>query len=243
MSSVFAKYFMLHRSLCGPFRVPVRTGFILGENKMGRPINKKFIGDGVGKIEVTNVQFADTTEAVAEAHIVNQRSSHKFTVSDGVKTEVCTLVNKLPSALAPSEFCIEVVDTTGAVTQVTRLHNRTFQLEDGTVANAPWANAAAGTATTTELAITGASQAATCVILLADTTGLTNGDIVSIKDVVGMVELNIDTGYTLANIVTNTSAELVGINSTGYTLYTSGGVLTSAPTVSAGGIVVDRQSA
>jgi len=211
---------------------------------MGRPINKKHIGDGAGKIEVTEVKFASGSTNVAEAHIVNQRSSKKFTISDGTSTEVCTLVNKAPGALGNSEFCIEVVDTAGAVTQVTKLMNRTVQLEgypDATATTATWSHNPDGTVTTTELAITGASQAATCVILLADTTGLANGDEVSISGVGGMVELNVDTGFTLANIVTNTSAELVGTDSTAYTLYTSGGTLTKA-SVTAGGVVVDRQT-
>ena len=61
---------------------------------MGRPINKKHIGDGAGKLQVTAVKFAAGGEITTESHIVSQRSTNKFIVTDGAKTETCTLVNK-----------------------------------------------------------------------------------------------------------------------------------------------------
>ena len=206
---------------------------------MGRPINKKHIGDGTGKIQVTAVRFAAGAEiaAATESHIVSQRSTNKFNVTDGTKTEVCTLVNKTPGALAASEFCINVADSAGVTKQVTKLRNRTMQVE-GT-ANAKWARSATGTSTAVEKAITGAT-AANPVVITSNGHGLANGTKVSIRGVVGMVELNIETAYTVAATATNTFA-LAGVDGSGFTGYTSGGVATAAATT-AGSIVVDAQA-
>ena len=206
---------------------------------MGRPINKKHIGDGTGKIQVTAVRFAAGAEiaAATESHIVSQRSTNKFNVTDGTKTEVCTLVNKSPGALAASEFCINVADSAGVTKQVTKLRNRTMQVE-GT-ANAKWARSATGTSSAVEKAITGAT-AANPVVITSNGHGLANGTKVSIRGVVGMVELNIETAYTVAATATNTFA-LAGVDGSGFTGYTSGGVATAAATT-AGSIVVDAQA-
>jgi hypothetical protein len=55
-----------------------------------------------------------------------------------------------------------------------------------------------------------------------------------------MVELNLETAYTVAGKTTN-GFQLSGINSTGFTGYTSGGVATKAATET-GGVVVDAQA-
>jgi hypothetical protein len=55
-----------------------------------------------------------------------------------------------------------------------------------------------------------------------------------------MVELNIETAYTVAATATNTFA-LAGVDGSGFTGYTSGGVATAAATT-AGSIVVDAQA-
>ena len=206
---------------------------------MGRPINKKHIGDGAGKIQVTAVRFAAGAEIASnyESHIISQRSTKKFKVTDGTKTEVCTLVNKTPGSLAASEFCINVADSAGVTKQVTKLRNRTMQIEGN--ANAKWARTATGTSAAVEKAITGAT-AANPVVITSNGHGLANGTKVSIRGVIGMVELNIATAYTVASTATNTF-ELTGINGTGFTAYGSGGVATVAATES-GGIVVDAQA-
>jgi hypothetical protein len=206
---------------------------------MGRPINKKHIGDGTGKIQVTAVRFAAGAEiaAATESHIVSQRSTNKFNVTDGTKTEVCTLVNKTPGALAASEFCINVADSAGVTKQVTKLRNRTMQVEGNS--SAKWARSATGTSTAVEKPITGAT-AANPVVITSNGHGLANGTKVSIRGVVGMVELNIETAYTVAATATNTFA-LAGVDGSGFTGYTSGGVATAAATT-AGSIVVDAQA-
>ena len=204
---------------------------------MGRPINKKHIGDGAGKIQVTAVKFAAGGEITTESHIVNQRSANKFTVTDGSKTEVCTLVNKSIGGLGASEFCINVTDSDGVTKQVTKMFNRKMQLEGAT--RHKWARNAAGASTAVEKVISGAT-AADPVVITATGHGFSNGDKISIRGVVGMVELNTETAYTLANVATNTF-ELSGVDSSGFTAYGSAGVATKAA-AEAGGIVVDAQA-
>ena len=204
---------------------------------MGRPINKKHIGDGAGKIQVTAVKFAAGGEITTEAHIISQRSTNKFKVTDGSKTEVVTLVNKSIGGLGAGEFCINVADSDGVTKQVTKLMNRKMQLEGAS--NHKWARSSTGTSTAVEKVISGATAANPCVIT-ATGHGFSNGDKVSIRGVVGMVELNLETAYTVANKATNTF-QLLGVNSTGFTGYTSGGVATKAAAES-GGIVIDAQA-
>jgi hypothetical protein len=204
---------------------------------MGRPINKKHIGDGAGKIQVTAVKFAAGGEITTESHIVNQRSGSKFTVTDGAKTEVCTLVNKSIGGLAASEFCINVTDSDGVTKQITKMYNRKMQLE-GTTRH-KWARSATGTSSAVEKVISGATQADPCVIT-ATGHGFSNGDKISIRGVVGMVELNTETAYTVAGKTTN-AFQLAGVDSTGFTAYGSVGLATKAAAES-GGIVVDAQA-
>ena len=75
-----------------------------------------------------------------------------------------------------------------------------------------------------DLTITGITQANPAVVT-STSHGLSNGDQVYITEVVGMTEINSATvPYTVANVTTNTF-ELSGIDSTGYTAYSSAGVV------------------
>ena len=101
---------------------------------MGRPINKRKIGQGAGKIEVSRYFFTGASEVASiatEAWIVNQRSSRKYTVSDGTTTEVLTLVNQGAGDLSAGEFAIDAILDDSTVVQVTKLHNRTISVEAG----------------------------------------------------------------------------------------------------------------
>jgi len=73
---------------------------------------------------------------------------------------------------------------------------------------------------TVSKAITGATQANPCVIT-STAHGLSNGQIVTIKSVGGMTEIN-DRQFQIANVTANTF-ELSGEDSTSHTAYTSGG--------------------
>ena len=81
---------------------------------MGRPIQKRRIGNQPGRIAVTNVKFADNTtyadnENGVRVYIERQRSTKRFLIktSDGLYSEVCKLVGKAP-ALVAGTFSIAV---------------------------------------------------------------------------------------------------------------------------------------
>jgi len=202
---------------------------------MGRPINKKHIGDGAGKIQVTAMRFAAGSEIITEGHIISQRSSTKFNVTDGSKTEILTLVNKDVGSLAAGEMVINAVDGDGVEKQITKLMNRTIQVEGDSVGT--WQRDSDGLSTAVEKVITGISQANPAVVT-SNGHALPNGTKVSITKVVGMVEVNNGT-FTVAGTATNTF-QLDGINSSGFTSYTSGGVVTVASTTS--DFVIDKQA-
>jgi len=112
---------------------------------MGRPINKDKIGFGAGRIKVTRHFFTGGSEATTAAHIVRQAGNNKFVVrldsnNDGngpfsprthASDEVLTLVNKANGALVAGEFKIDAVGSDSTTYQVTKLRNRTVQLEGG----------------------------------------------------------------------------------------------------------------
>ena len=202
---------------------------------MGRPINKKHIGDGAGKIQVTAMRFAAGSEIITEGHIISQRSSTKFNVTDGSKTEILTLVNKDVGSLAAGEMVINAVDGDGVEKQITKLMNRTIQVEGDAVGT--WQRDSDGLSTAVEKVITGISSANPAVVT-SNGHALPNGTKVSITKVVGMVEVNNGT-FTVAGTATNTF-QLDGINSSGFTSYTSGGVVTVASTTS--DFVIDKQA-
>ena len=74
------------------------------------------------------------------------------------------------------------------------------------------------------MAITGASRANPCVITVTDTSALTTDDWVMIQSVVGMTELN-NKLYKIT-VLDGTTFRLDGIDSTGYTAWSSAGTIT-----------------
>ena len=223
--------------LCGTKPRRPRTPLNLRRNKMGRPIAKKFIGEGVGKIAITAVKFASGSEVLSGADIQRQRTAKSFVVSDGSKTETCTLVNKSIGALGASEFTINVTDNDGDQQQVTKMTNRKVYTEDTTWKQ--WTKDAAGSASgAVQKTITGAT-AANPVVITSAGHNLANGTKISIRKVVGMVELNTETGYTVASTATNTFA-LSGVDGSGFTTYTSGGDVTVAA-AGADDVIIDTQ--
>jgi N-acetylglucosamine kinase-like BadF-type ATPase len=81
---------------------------------------------------------------------------------------------------------------------------------------------------TATMAITNITQAAVAVVTVADTSPLTEGAVVSITGVIGMTQVN-DIEFTIS-IINSTTLQLVSVDSTGYTAYTSGGSITYAVT-------------
>jgi len=79
-------------------------------------------------------------------------------------------------------------------------------------------------------AITGATVATPGVISTGSTTGLTNGDVVRINNVVGMTELN-GNEYVISSLIADTSFEIP--TTAGFTAYTSGGDWWEDPVIAA----------
>lgn len=108
---------------------------------MGRPINADKIGYGTGRIAVTRHFFTGGAEATTAAHIVRQAGNGKYVVrldsnaGDPSADEILTLANKAGTAggeaLVAGEFTIDAYGTDSTTYQVTKLRNRTVQLEAG----------------------------------------------------------------------------------------------------------------
>jgi len=109
---------------------------------MGRPIQKRKIGQGSGKIQVTNAYFtgdgAVTTGSVNnELYIDRQRGSLQFIVKnkDGSKSQKLKLVGKASPAEAEFNIAVTLDDTVdgslddSAVYYVTKLHNKTVSCQ------------------------------------------------------------------------------------------------------------------
>ena len=80
-------------------------------------------------------------------------------------------------------------------------------------------------ATSVDVAITGISNANPAVVT-ATSHGLTTGDIVDISGALGMTEINGQGG--VVKVLTASTFSVIGIDSTGYTAYSSGGIATPA---------------
>ena len=109
---------------------------------MGRPIQKRKIGNAPGRIAVTNVKWADGSTAIDNQNgvrifICRQRSTRKFLVeaSDGSKSEVCTLVGMSPALVAGTfDIAVQVGDLIGGSDGSTlywavKLKNRTVDVQ------------------------------------------------------------------------------------------------------------------
>lgn len=82
----------------------------------------------------------------------------------------------------------------------------------------------------TQLAITGISKANPCVVTVADTTGLADGEVMRIENAGGMTQVN-NTDFSIdvlsgTTIRLNSYGTTTAIDSTAYTTYTSGGTIT-----------------
>lgn len=73
--------------------------------------------------------------------------------------------------------------------------------------------------------ISAATQANPCVVTVGSTSGWATGDAVRIQDVGGMTALNRRNKPFKIRVLSSTTVELVGIDSSDFAAYTSGGVM------------------
>jgi hypothetical protein len=95
---------------------------------MGRPVNKRYFGNGTGDQIKVRAKIGENAEG--DGMIVRQRGTKKFVVTVGANTGACTLVNKSTGALAANEMIVNVRTDAGTIVQATKLYNRTVQAED-----------------------------------------------------------------------------------------------------------------
>ena len=120
---------------------------------MGRPINKDKIGYGAGRIAVSRHNLSGS-EATTAAHIVKQIGDAKFMIrldSDATGTfapapgsaasdTICTLTTAANASMPTASFRIDATGSDSTVYQVSKLRNRTVQIE-GSAGGATVANA------------------------------------------------------------------------------------------------------
>jgi hypothetical protein len=206
---------------------------------MGRPINKRYLGDAVDSIKVSHYFRVGGAETVGEedTYIVSQRSTNKFVVADtsGAWTESLTLVDKDAGSLAAGEFRIGGRDADGTVYNVARLYNRTLRLgsADNSFVKEAWTVAPVAGAPTE--AISAITQANPAVVTIGSTANMTSGETVTITGVTGMVEIT-NRAY-IVTVINGTTFSLDGIDSTGFTLYTGpSGTVSDISDASSGGM-------
>ena len=110
---------------------------------MGRPINKDKIGFGAGRVAVSRHFIPGGAEATTAAHIVRQIGDAKYVVRldsnndgggpfsprDHADDKIMTLVNKANGTMASGDFRIDAIGSDSTTYQVTKLRNRTVQIE------------------------------------------------------------------------------------------------------------------
>jgi len=127
----------LDEDLCGTRRVDLERQIFYKEKKMGRPVNKDKIGYGAGRIAVTRHFFTGASEATTAAHIIRQVSDNRFVVrldsnaGDDSADEILQLTNLGSGNLTEGTFEIDAYGTDSTTYQVTKIRNRTVQLEAG----------------------------------------------------------------------------------------------------------------
>ena len=97
---------------------------------MGRPINKRYLGEPTPGGNEIKVQFHNGTASV-NGWIVKQLGSRRFRCTDGTEIEDCVLVDKDSAAIAAGEMSITVKDDTGTLKQVVKIAGRKVTTDTG----------------------------------------------------------------------------------------------------------------
>ena len=198
---------------------------------MGRPLNKRYFGAPTTAGDEIKIQFHNGTSSV-NGYIVKQLGSKKFRCTDGIIEKDCFLTDAAAAALTAGQMSIVVKDAAEAIKQVTKISGRKVTLDSGE--SIAWAY---GGATATVVEIEEAGDAGVAAVAVTAVTaanpgnvttgaahGLVTGDRVRFAGVVGMVELNANVVY--AATVIDATHFTIGVNTTGYTTYVSGGTVT-----------------
>ena len=96
---------------------------------MGRPINKRHIGEPDSGNEL-KCRF-HTGAAEVNGWIVKQNGSRRYKCYDGTTYATCKLVDKAQGALAAGEMTVTVKDDGGTVRQVTKITGHRVLLDTG----------------------------------------------------------------------------------------------------------------
>ena len=199
---------------------------------MGRPLNKRFFGAPTTGGSEIKVQFHNGTASV-NGYIVKQLGSKKFRCTDGVIEKDCFLVNKAAAAIAAGEMSIVIKDDGGTVRQVNKIAGRKMTMDTGATIGWNFSVATddgaaqieeAGDAGVAAVAVTAVTEANPGAVTTGTAHGLVTGDRVRFAGVVGMVELNANTVFAVTTV--DATHFTIGVNTTGFTTYTSGGTVT-----------------
>lgn len=193
----------------------------------------------IGMTELNNRQFvvANATTNTFQLSGVNSSSYAAYT-SGGTAAKIVELASsytqdQIPELqFAQSNDTLYIAHQNHPIRKLTRSSHTSWTLSEPTINTGPFRTINSDrslsiTPSFSSYTITGITQANPGVVTSA-AHGFVNGAIVRITGVVGMTEVN-NLSFTVANATTNTF-ELLGVDSTRYTAYSSGGLATLAPT-------------
>ena len=92
---------------------------------MGRPVNKRYLGDPADGTNITVRAYVGGVDE--QAYIVNQKGTNKFTVSNntGEVTAICRLANVATAAIVAGQMVLEAFNAAGERVVLKKLFNRT----------------------------------------------------------------------------------------------------------------------
>lgn len=96
---------------------------------MGRPLEKRLLGDTTGSGSQIQVSCRPTAAAAANGYIVRQKSSKRFRCTNVNGTAVCKLVVTAP---AQGEVRITLTDNLGGTYYAQKISGRTVTVTAGT---------------------------------------------------------------------------------------------------------------
>lgn len=186
---------------------------------MGRPINKRYMGNQPGAIQVTAYRRAAGLEvsATPSTYIVSQRGSNKFLIADSVGAwqEVLTLTAAKQGSLLPGEFMVLGMDQNGNADSITKIYDRKLRWGGS---NIPWATTQVPVRSGPITIMTVSAPA----YISSPAHGLVTGDVVYVAGIINGPTLINGRSYTVITTKA-TSFGLVGSSSLGQPVWSLGG--------------------